>query len=607
MLTSTESEEVKLALPSNPAAARLYAEGLAKSRLYDNVAASELYQRVIRLQPEFAPAYSAIAMAWFALGHDAKATDALTKAVNLAHNLPQPVRLETKARYRELTGDWTQAIEIYSRLQQSYPDNLDYGLELARAQDSLGNSVEAAATIATLRKSSLINQDDPRIDLTDARIAEHLGEFKRQLAVAETAAGKSERIGARLQLARAKLFEGYASEDLGDFRGASDAYAVAKKTFGEYGDLDDSAVAAVGIGTSLLKQGDIAGAKRTFLQALNVFRKNGDQAGLAVGLSNLGESYEAEGDLPRAESLERASLAIRVKLNKKGKHELIMCNLAMLLEHQGKFGDAKSMLEPLAEHLRSAGKKSLLGYAVQTLGSIAEAQGDMPAALRMQQEAASLFKDTGDKKEYAGAERSLGKAFLREADFVSSKHALSEAFSVDRDIGAQSDAALGQVELAEVALAQGGPVDMAALQSAVNELRQQKMTDDEIEGEIVLARENIRQGRTGEAAKILGQTAALSAKSYDPTVRFDVALAIAHLRALQHRCEDASRTIRPALLTAVAVGCVRCQFEARLELGEIEIQAGSAERGRAELHEIANDAGSRGFRLIAEQAAADTK
>ncbi|MGA7380713.1 MAG: hypothetical protein WBX03_07650, partial [Terriglobales bacterium] len=75
----------------------------------------------------------------------------------------------------------------------------------------------------------------------------------------------------------------------------------------------------------------------------------------------------------------------------------------------------------------------------------------------------------------------------------------------------------------------------------------------------------------------------------------------------QHRCEDASRTIRPALLTAVAVGCVRCQFEARLELGEIEIQAGSAERGRAELHEIANDAGSRGFRLIAEQAAADTK
>jgi len=607
MLTSTEAEEVKLTLPSNPEAARLYSDGLAELRLYDNAAAVEHLERVIRLQPEYSPAYSAVAMAWFALGHDAKATDALRKALNLAHNLPQPVRLETEARYREMSGDWTQAIEIYARLQQSYPDNLDYGLELARAQDSLGNSVEAAATIAVLRKSSLLDHDDPRIDLTEARIAAHLGDFKRQLAVAETAGGKSERIGARLLLARAKLHEGYASDDLGDFRGALDDYAVAKKTFEEYGNLDDSAVAVMSIGGILLKQGDIAGAKQTFLQALNVFRKNGDQAGLAVALSNLGESYEAEGNLPKAESLDRASLAIRVKLNRKGKHELIMCNLAMLLEHQGKFGEAKDMLEPLAEHLRSAGKKSLLGYAIQTLGSIAEAQGDMPTALRMHQEAASLFKDTGDKKEYAGAERSLGKAFLREADFVGSEHALSEALSVDHDIGAKADADVDQVKLAEVSLAQAGSVDMATLQSAINELRQQKMTDDEIEAEIVLARENIQQGRTAEAAKMLGQTAALSAKSYDPTVRFDVALATAHLRAVQHRFKDARRTIRPAMQNSVAMGCVRCQLEARLELGEIEIQAGNAERGRAQLHELADEAGSRGFRLIAEQAAADSR
>jgi len=606
-LTSTEAEEVRLALPSNPEAARLYSDGLAELWLYDNAAAIEHLERVIRLQPEYSPAYSAIAVAWFALGHDAKATDALRKALNLAHNLPQPARLETEARYRELSGDWTEAIEIYSRLQQSYPDNLDYGLELARAQDSLGNSVEAAATIATLRKSSLLNQDDPRIDLTEARIAAHLGDFKRQLAVAKTAAGKSERVGARLLLARAKLFEGYASNDLGDFRGALDAYAVAKKTFEEYGNLDDSAVAVMNIGNTLLQQGDIASAKQTLLQALNVFRKNGDQAGVATALSNLGASYEAEGDLPKAESLYRASLAIQVKLNRKGKHELIMGNLAMLLEHQGKFGEAKDMLEPLVEHLRSVGKKSLLGYDIQTLGSIAEAQGDMPTALRMYQDAASLFKDTGDKTEYAGAERSLGKAFLREADFVSSEHALSEALSVDHDIGAKADADVDQVKLAEVSLAQAGSVDMATLQSAINELRQQKMTDDEIEGEIVLAHENIQLGRSAEAAKILGQTAALSAKSYDPTVRFDVALAIAHLRAVQHRFKDARRTIRPALQSSMGIGCVRCQLEARLELGEIEIQAGNAERGRAELHEIANEAGSRGFRLIAERASAETK
>jgi hypothetical protein len=135
----------------------------------------------------------------------------------------------------------------------------------------------------------------------------------------------------------------------------------------------------------------------------------------------------------------------------------------------------------------------------------------------------------------------------------------------------------------------------------------QKITGGEIETEIVLARENIRQGKTAEAEKILGQSNFRLAKSYDPTVCFDVALATAHRQGAQHRFDDASRTLRSALQSAVAAGCVRCQLEARLELGEIEIQAGNVERGRAQLHELANEAGSRGFRLIAERAAADTK
>jgi len=121
------------------------------------------------------------------------------------------------------------------------------------------------------------------------------------------------------------------------------------------------------------------------------------------------------------------------------------------------------------------------------------------------------------------------------------------------------------------------------------------------------AREIIQPGKTAEAADILKQTTILSAKSYDPTVRFDVTLATAHLRATQHHFDDAERTIRPALQSAVAMGCVRCQLEARLEPGEIEIQAGNAEPGRAQLRELADEAGSRGFRLIAEHAAADIR
>src|SRR5579863_10133093 len=44
-LTSTESEEAKAALPINPEAARLYSDGLAKLRLYDNVVARDLFEK----------------------------------------------------------------------------------------------------------------------------------------------------------------------------------------------------------------------------------------------------------------------------------------------------------------------------------------------------------------------------------------------------------------------------------------------------------------------------------------------------------------------------------------------------------------------------------
>lgn len=606
-LTATESEEVKLALPSNPEAARLYSEGLAKSRLYENVAASDLYQKVIRLQPEYAPAYSALASAWFALGYDGKAADAVRKAMDLSGNLPGLARLQTEARYRKINGDWKQAAEIYSRLQQSHPDSLDNGLSLAYAQNAMGNSSAATATIVALRKLPSPECDDPRIDLTEARIAGDLSDYKREQASAESAARKSEMAGERLLLANSKLVVGYAATGLANFTVARDAFTEAQKMFAESGDVDGAALALMDIGVTLERQGELAGAKRSIEQSLIVFRKNGDEASLAAALTNVSLIYSREGDLPAEERLIRETLAISNKLNRPEKRDIETVNLGEALRREGRFREAKEMLEPLAQHLRGTGKKSLLGDALETLGATAEAQGDMATALRMYQEAAALFKDTGDKASYADAERCLGKAFFREADFVKARQTLSEALSVSRDIGDKADTALDQIALAEVTSAQAGPVDIGALRASVDELRQQKMTDDEIEAEIVVERELVRQGKAGDAAKVLDQTIALSAKSYDPTVRFDVALASTHLRITQHRLEDARSAVRSALQRAMAIGCVRCEFEAQLELGEIEMQAGNSERGHAQLQRLADEAGRRGFHLIAERAATESR
>ena len=231
-LTLTETEEVKLALPSDPEAARLYSAGLAKLWLFDDVAAADLLERAIRLEPVYSPAYSALATAWSDLGYDTKATAAARKGMELAQNLPQHARLQIEAHYDEINGDWAHAVEVYSRLRHSYPDNLDYGLSLSGAQDAMGKNAEATATLAALRKLPFPEGDDPRIDLADARIAGELADYKREQTSADSAAGKAATTGARLLLAHAKLTGGYASNVLGDLSGAIDAYTVSSASTG---------------------------------------------------------------------------------------------------------------------------------------------------------------------------------------------------------------------------------------------------------------------------------------------------------------------------------------------------------------------------------------
>jgi len=607
-LTPPESDEVRAALPADLEAARLYSEGLARLRALDNVAARDLLTKAIRLQPEYSPAYSALATAWSALGYAARAKAAAQKAMDLRGSLPLALRLEAEARYREMSGQWSQAAEIYRQLQRFYPDNLDYGLHIAKAQNSMGNNTEAAETIAALRRLPSAERDDPRIDLAEAITAGVLSDYKRERILAETAAKKAERAGARLLMARAKEVEGWALDDLGELENAELSYTLAQRMFAESGDLDESALVSMNTGLVLVKQGHLKEAKDRIEQACSVFRRRGDQARLAAALVNLAEGvYKNQGEFPKAEQLFREALAIFGQIGELDALPEVTYDIAEVNERQGKFREADALLQGLVEQLRRSGKKNLLGAALDSLGSIAEARGDMQTALQHHREAVALFRDMDDKAQYASAERHLGKALLIHGDPEGARQALAEALTVDHDINAKADAALDQVMIAEVSLEQGRSPDLGTLRVALDELRLEKMADEEIEAEIILARQLLQQQKITAAAETLRRVIALSAKSYDPVVRFDAALATARLYAVQRRFGDSSRTLRSALPQTVKPDCVRCQLEARLELGEIELQTGNASRGNLQLRQLADEAQRRGFGLIAQRAGADTR
>src|SRR5882762_9181369 len=249
-------------LPANPEAARLYSEGLRSLRVFDSVAASELLQKSVILEPDFALGHAALAEVWSALGYEARAISSAQKALSLSNSLPEDERLQIEGRHYELNHDWAGAIGAYRHLWQDFPDDIESGLKLAAAQTSAGDLNAALATLSSLRSAVSSQRDDPRIDLAEALVAAHNSDYKRQQALAESAEIKAQSSGTRLLLARAQLLKGRALAGQSEFQSATEAYSA---------------------------------ARQMFEQAREYFRAIGDADGLDTVVTNLGEVYRRTG------------------------------------------------------------------------------------------------------------------------------------------------------------------------------------------------------------------------------------------------------------------------------------------------------------------------
>ena len=278
-------------VPSNPEAARLYSEALSQLRVFENVAASDLLQRSVDLEPDFALGHAMLADAWSALGSETAALTSAQKALSLSSLLPEDERLQIEGRYYELKHDWAGAIGAYRHVWQDFPDDLESGLKLAAALSSSGNVNEALATISRLRslKPTPPRPQEARIDLAEALITAENGNYKREQILAEEAARKARDSGARLLLARALLAQGDALSRQSALPESAQAFSAAHQIFQSASDRDANALALLGLARVLQKQGDTSAAREKLEQARNYFQQVGDNAGLNGTLAALRE------------------------------------------------------------------------------------------------------------------------------------------------------------------------------------------------------------------------------------------------------------------------------------------------------------------------------
>ncbi|HXX27230.1 MAG TPA: tetratricopeptide repeat protein [Terriglobales bacterium] len=597
--TAAEATLAKASLSSSPEAVRLYSEGMAKFRVLDARAATDLLLRAIAVDPSFALAHSALADTWSMQGYDVKAQAESKRALDLSAELPRESRLWIEGRYWALNNNWNEAVRIYRTLFEFFPDNLDYGLSLANAQIHARTVDEALETLAQLRALPPPARDDPRIDLAQADVFDVKGAYQDEQAAATAAGDRAQTIGAQSLLVGALNRIARSLEKQGKLEEAAASVQEASKIASAAGERADVARALTILGIVRFDQGNFSAAREAYEQALALERETGNKRGEATTLNDLGNVLGEQGDLAGSIKMLEGSLAMFREVGDKHSAAAVLSSIAARTLQQGNLQGAKQMLEEALNTSREIGDQERTATAIYNLGETLRFQGDLPAASRMYQQSLDLSKSIGDRSGTAYAIAGLGDVLTVRGELAAAKGKYDEALAIRQQIGENTTVAETQLAVANLSLEQDrlGEAESLARQ-AHEEFHKEGNTDDEILAAMLVAKVLLASGKPADALEQIAAARDSVAKSQDFSVRLKSSIASAEVIARSGKPADGLRALEEAIGKAESRGYLGLELEAQVSLGQIQLSIGQISSGKATLARARSRAQKAGYGLL---------
>jgi tetratricopeptide (TPR) repeat protein/DNA-binding winged helix-turn-helix (wHTH) protein len=608
-----DARQIRAALPENPGAARFYAEGLVKLRSFDVTGARDLFEKAVGADPKHALSHAALSECWWSLGFDAKAREEGDKALGLSANLSREDQLSVEARYRWSAHQWQRAVEVYKTLWEVFPDNLDYGVNLARVEAQAGLGKEALAIVEELEKNPL-SATDPRVDLAEASAADKVGDLHREERAAARAAEKGKQTGNRILTGRAMLTQGSALSALGENDQAVATLTQAKAIFSEVG--DQQGVGRVLNNLSIIErhEGKLDEAEKDIVSALEIFQRAGSKQGAVMAFNNLSNVYWEQGKIAKAVAAQQESLRLSRELNDKLHESVSLGNIAGLLQLQGKLGEARQYYEQSLRLDQEMGDREGIGLVLGNMADLLTRQGDLTAARRFAQDAQKADEESGVKTLEGYALYQFAQVLEAEGDSAAAKDKFEQSARIRHEIQevvteGESRLALGHLQIES----QDAKAAEETARGAIGVFQKTKSTDNEALGHSLLAMALCQQGKFSEAQQSLRRSRNLLPNTVDVAVRLEVQSENAFVAGMSNSAaagESAnSREVDRALKELASVeerarslGYLGIELEARLRHGELELRAGNAGSARVRLHSLESEARAKGFVSVANQA-----
>jgi tetratricopeptide (TPR) repeat protein len=590
-LSAGAEEAVRASMGANEETARLYVEGLVHLRSFDALAARDALEQAVKSDAGFALAHAALSDVYQLMGYESEAVASARRASELSADLTREQQLWIEARYHEAAGSWGEAIKTWQALWEFWPDDLEYGLRLARAQTTAGRGQEAMKTLQALRELPLPAGDDPRIDLEAAGTAGSMLAWRQKVDAATEARRKGMERNARSLVAEAELLRGEALYQINEMFEAEKSLGKAQLLFRASKDEVKGAKVSAAIANLRQTQGRSAEARQLFEGALEIQKKVGNRKGQADVENNLAFLIQDAGDFATAEAGARRAVEIAQEIGARHDEALYVDTLTWILLGQSKLEKAESSAQEVQRLYGEIGSVTGMAWAHFYLGQVAFARGELEAAQEDHEKALGLAERAEDGY-VAGfvLDGLAGLALTRD------ELAAAEAYAADDRVVASEVLAWVHLAQDDLSGAQANARLVSSFHSSQGNLVSQAGAEISLaaalhaKGDRVLAREILDRWYDTIAQK--------------PTLRLRAKLLMIHLEAPKVGLDQALAQVEKVRLEASDLALKALEFEALLVAGKLELAAGRTRDGRQHLTQLAQDAESIGYRLLARQARA---
>jgi len=530
--------------------------------------------------------------------------------LDLSIDLPRSERLLVEGNYYESLSDHEKTISTYHALFELFPDNVDYGLQLAAEQTVGGHRSQALQTIAQLRRLPSPASDDPRIDLAEERAVPE--NVPAELELARSAMRKAQAQGKKLLYAQAEQIE-CANLNYSDH--PEQAVPACEDAYNLFLSAGNRLAAADAVRLLADVQGGLGHpdqAIATYQKALKILESLGEHEKTGTILNNMAINFTNQGNLDRGEELFRQAKFHFEQVGDKKNTDTALVNIADVLYLRGKLPAAESLYLQVIDDAAGLDHEQP-SYPWYRLADLKLTEGRVQEAHQLAQQAIDALRAMQGSYQYLTAALNvLGDVLKAEGNSDGARQQYQAAFDIAKKAGEAYSVAETQVELSELALDEKHP-DQAEplLRAAIAEFEKEKSDPDSTSAYTELSRVLLAEDKLDDARKAIQHATEVSRTSPDPALKLPIAIQTARLMLAAVRENERGhptlaavrQRLRAASDTAKRFGYYGQQCESRLALGELEVKA-NPNLGRSELTQLADDAHQHGMELIARKATA---